>query len=147
VIRLSASKVKTGATRDNSALEVKHASIEARTVDDAATAEKCHVSFRAEITKDLAGLHNAYEHNIQSLGGIYTPSSNGTPSVEDCIWWLTVEVGYLPGVLTSINENFISTVIEGVLVMAKEIGSGDLDALHTSTAESGADVLPRLRVV
>jgi hypothetical protein len=138
-------EVKMGATRDISIMEAKVASTEARAVDDAAAAEKCLVDFRAKLTKGIVGLHKAYERNIQRLGGICTPSSNATPSVQDYVCWLTSEVGYLPGVFTSVNENFISTAIEGVLKMPDETGSIDPDALQTSAAESGADVLPGSR--
>jgi ABC-type transport system involved in cytochrome c biogenesis ATPase subunit len=43
--------------------------------------------------------------------------------------------GCLPGVFTSINENFILAAIEGMPVMAEETGSVDLDTLQTSATE------------
>jgi hypothetical protein len=101
-------------------------------VDDVAVVEKCLIDFRAELTEDLVGLHEAYECNIQSLGGICVRSSIATPSVEDYVRWLTSEVGYLPEVFTSVNENFVSAAIEGVLLMAKETNFVDLDALQIS---------------
>jgi hypothetical protein len=82
-----------------------------------------------KVTGDLAGLREAYERNIQSLGGICSPISDGASSVENNLRWLTPKVGCL-----------LSTAIEGVLVMAGD--SVDLEALQTSAADNGVDVLP-----
>jgi hypothetical protein len=62
-------------------------STEARAVDDAATAEKRLVDFSADLTWDLAGLREAYERNIQSLGGICSPILDGAP------WWRIICAG------------------------------------------------------
>jgi hypothetical protein len=58
----------------------------------------------------------------------------------DYMRWLAAEVTCLPEVFAGVNENFISTAVEGVLVMAG--GSVDLAAMQASTADSGVDVLP-----
>jgi hypothetical protein len=76
-------ETKTSVAGDVPALEAKVASIEARFMDDAAAVDKHFVDFREELTGDLAGLREAYERNIQSLGGICSPPSDDTPSVED----------------------------------------------------------------
>jgi hypothetical protein len=61
----------------------------------------------------------AYAHQFQT----------GASSVENNLRWLTPKVGCL-----------LSTAIEGVLVMAGD--SVDLEALQTSAADNGVDVLP-----
>jgi hypothetical protein len=52
---------------------------------------------------------------------ICSPIPGATPSIEDYILWLTLEVGYLPEVFASVNENFVSAAIEGVLTMPGEL--------------------------
>jgi hypothetical protein len=66
-------------------------------------------------------------------------TSDGEPSIRDYLRWLTVEVACLPEVFAGVNENFVSAVIEGMLMMARD--SVDLAALQASAADSGADVL------
>jgi hypothetical protein len=56
-----------------------------------------------------------------------------------------VEVGDLLKVFASVNENFVSTAIEGTLTMASD--SVDLDAIQDATAASGADILTMERDV
>jgi hypothetical protein len=51
----------------------------------------------------------------------------GDPLDVGYIRWLSVEVGGLPEMFAGVNENFISTAVEGALVMAGE--SVDLNAL------------------
>jgi hypothetical protein len=51
-----------------------------------------------------------------------------------------VEVTNLPEVCAVMNENFVSAVVDGTLVMVG--GSIDLAALQASAADSGADILP-----
>jgi hypothetical protein len=53
--------------------------------------------------------------------------SEGDPSTADYICWLSIEVGGLAEMFVGVNENFISTAVEGALVMANE--SIDLNAL------------------
>jgi hypothetical protein len=114
-------KVKTSATWDISALEVKVALAEARAVDDAAAAEKHLVDFRMDLTGDLVGLREAYERNIQSLGGICLSISDDTPLVKDYACWLTLELRCLPRLFASVNENFVLVALEGILVMLEQL--------------------------
>jgi hypothetical protein len=51
-----------------------------------------------------------------------------------------VEVAFLPEVFVGVNENFISVMIEGVLVMADD--SVDLAVLQASAVNSGVNVFP-----
>jgi hypothetical protein len=102
--------------------------------------EKRLVDFETELTEDMPGLCDAYERNIRSISGLYSLILVHTPSIRDYMCWLTAEVACLPEVFTSVNENFILVVIEGVVVMAGD--SVDLAALRDSTTNSGADVLP-----
>jgi hypothetical protein len=48
----------------------------------------------------------------------------------------------LPEVFAGVNENFISVVVDGVLVMAN-----DLPTLQASAIDSGVDVCSRERVL
>jgi hypothetical protein len=69
----------------------------------------------------------------------------GNPSAVDYIHSLSMEVADLPKVFLGVNENFVSAIVEGALVMAGE--SVDHDALQDATAASGADILPTEKVV
>jgi hypothetical protein len=80
---------------------VRLVAVEARDVDDAAATEKHLVDFRTELTEDLAGLCETYERNIQCLDGICSPHLEATPPLEDCIHWMTSEVGCLPEVFVT----------------------------------------------
>jgi hypothetical protein len=51
-------------------------------------------------------------------------------------------VGCLPEVFASINENFVSAAIKGVLVMARGAGLVDLESLRMVVTDRGADILP-----
>jgi hypothetical protein len=115
-------------------------SANSRIVDEAATGENRLVDFETELIKDLTDLHVAYERNIQSIGGLCSLTSQGEPSIDDYMHWPAAEVACLPEVFASVNENFVSAAIEGVLMMPGD--SVDLAALQASAADSGADVLP-----
>jgi hypothetical protein len=56
-----------------------------------------------------------------------------------------MEVVGLPKMFAGVNENFISIVVEGALVMAEE--SVDLDALQDVAAERGTSIWPTGRDV
>jgi hypothetical protein len=92
--------------------------MEARAAESSVTADKHFEDFYAKLSSDLAPLRKAYEHDIQSLSGICSSVPDIDPSVEDYICWLTSEVDYLPEVFMSVNENFISVAIKGMLPMA-----------------------------
>jgi hypothetical protein len=94
-----------------------------------------------KLAGDLAPLREAYECNIQSLSGIFSPIPNAAHSVEDHIRWLTSEVACLPEVFVSVNENFISVAVKGVLVMAGGDDSVDLESLQRVATNCGADIL------
>jgi hypothetical protein len=133
-------KARASTAGDVSALEARIKSAEAHTVDVAATGEKCLSDFQNELIRDLAELHALYECNVQSIGGLCSLMLEGEASVMDYIRWLSIEVTGLPEVFAGVNENFVSTVVEGTLAMAG--GSVDLSALKASAADSGADILP-----
>jgi hypothetical protein len=76
-----------------------------------------------------------------------SPNAGATPSAEDYIRWLTLEVGCLPEVFMSDNENFVSTAIEGVLAMVGEADSIDLESLRAVAIACRADILPGERDV
>jgi hypothetical protein len=63
----------------------------------------------------------------------------GEPSVVDYIRWLTTEVTDLLEVFAGVNEYFISTMVEGTLVMAG--GSVDLASLQASATDNGSNNL------
>jgi hypothetical protein len=66
-------------------------------------------------------------------------------STVDYIRWLSMKVVGLPKMFAGVNENFISIVVEGALVMVEE--SVDLDALQDVATERGTDICPAGRVV
>jgi hypothetical protein len=67
------------------------------------------------------------------------------PSDEDYIHWLTSKVGCLPDFFASINENFVSVVVEGVLAMAGGANSVHLESLRRVATSYMADILPVFR--
>jgi hypothetical protein len=93
----------------------------------------------------LAELRALYVRNTQTIGGLCSPMPEGEPSAADYLRWLSTEISGLPDMFGGINENFITAVVEGVLVMAGS--SVDLDALQEATAASGVDILPVERYV
>jgi hypothetical protein len=64
----------------------------------------------------------------------------GNPSAVGYIHWLSMEVGGLPNFFASVNKNFISTTVEGALVMVGE--SIDLNTLQDAAAVSRPDIFP-----
>jgi chromosome segregation ATPase len=129
-------EARANATKDIATLETRVQSAKAHVVDIAAAGEKRLVDFEAELINDLADLRVAYECNIQSIEGLCSPMPEGEPSIADYRCCLTAEVTYL----SEANENFVSSTVKGVLVMAR--GSIDLAALQASTGDSRADDLP-----
>jgi hypothetical protein len=79
-------------------LKARVVSVEARTVDDAAVAEKRLGDFEA----DLAYLRESYEHNIQRF---LLRCLNDDPSAGDYLRWLSAEVSSLSEVFSDVNEN------------------------------------------
>jgi hypothetical protein len=77
-----------------------------------------------KLSGDLVPLREAYECNIQSLDGVFSPVPIADPSAEDYICWLKIEADCLPQVFASVNENFISVVIEGLLAMTWSLCRG-----------------------
>jgi hypothetical protein len=138
-LELELAEAKMSVAKDIVALEVKVVSVEAHVMDEDASMEKHFVDFKKEFTEDLAGLREAYENNIQSLGGLCLPILDDEPSIGDYVCWLFVEVAFLPEVFVGVNENFISVVIEGVLMMVGD--SVDLAMLQASTTDSGVDIV------
>jgi hypothetical protein len=60
------------------------------------------------------------------------------PSAVDYLHWFSAELTGLPKMFAGVNENFISGVVEGTLVMAG--GYVDLGALQIVATDSGADI-------
>jgi hypothetical protein len=83
--------------------------------------------------------------NTQSIGGLCSLLPEGKISAAVYLCWLSVEMSGLPDMFAGVNENFVSTAIEGTLVMAGD--SVDFDGLQTTAAESEADILPANRDV
>jgi hypothetical protein len=84
---------------------------EASAAKSSAASIKRFGDFCSNIIGDLAPLCEAYEHNINSLGGICSPIHSGAPSVEHYIRYLKSEVDL---VFAGVNENFVSVAVEGV---------------------------------
>jgi hypothetical protein len=78
--------------------------------------------------------------NAQTIGGMCSPMREGEPSTADYLRWLSTEIFGLSDMFGGVNENFVTVVIEGALVMVRD--SIDLDALQSVAAKSGADILP-----
>jgi predicted nuclease with TOPRIM domain len=93
------------------ALEAKLAETEASAAKSSAASKKRFGDFCSNIIGDLAPLCEAYERNINSLGGICSPIHSGAPSVEHYIRYLKSEVDL---VFAGVNENFVSVAVEGV---------------------------------
>jgi hypothetical protein len=127
------------AARDISALEAKLVSVEAHVVDDDAAAEKRLVDLETDLTWRVCARCTSatFKTSVASARRFQTMRLRSRITYAG---WLTAEVGCLPGVFASINKNFASVAIEGVLVMASD--SVDLATLQTSAVDSGADVLP-----
>jgi hypothetical protein len=104
-------------------LEARFAVVEGA-AEGSVVLEKRFGDFCMKLIGDLTPLREVYERNIQSHGGICSPIPSAAPSVKDYIPWLTSEVVCLPEVfvIVSVNENFISVAIEGLLAMA--LGGG-----------------------
>jgi hypothetical protein len=132
-------KVRSDSTTSIASLEAKIKSAEAHVMDVAAAGEKCLSDFEAELVRDLAGLRKLYAHNVQGIGSLCSLMHEIDSSAADYICWLSMEVAGLPKMFASVNENFISTAVEGALMMAGEFV--DLDALRDATAKNGADIL------
>jgi hypothetical protein len=132
-------KVCASTIKNVAALEERIKSAEAHVVDVDSIGEKRFGDFEKEFLKDLAELCTFYECNVQSIGSLFSPMPEGEPSVADYIRWLSIEVTCLPEVFAGINENFISTMLDGTLVMAR--GSVNLAALQASATDSSADIL------
>jgi uncharacterized protein with HEPN domain len=97
-------------------------------------------NLEAELVRDFAGLQRLYIRNIQVIGGLCSTMYEVVPSGADNIHWISTEMAGLREMFTSVNENFVSTAIEGALVMARE--SVDLDAFQDVAPESEPDIFP-----
>jgi hypothetical protein len=128
-------EVRFDAEKRTTNLEVRVKTAEAHSVDVAAAGEKRLSDFEGGLVQDLA----------HTIGGLCLPMPEGEPSVADYLRWLPTEISGLPDMFGGVNENFVTTVVEGALMMAGD--SVDLDALQSATTESGANVLPAERDV
>jgi hypothetical protein len=134
-------EMNANTAKDTATMEARLAAAEAHTVEGSAAAERHLMDFCMKLTGDLAPLCQTYERNIQSLVGICSPIPGAAPSTQDYIRWLTSEMACLPEVFMSINKNFISMAIEGMLAMAGGADSVDLESLHRVAASCGMDIL------
>jgi hypothetical protein len=133
-------KAHASAIENIAALEARIRSAEVHTVDVAAAGEKCFGDFEKQLIMDLVELRVLYECNFQSIGGMCSPMPENEPSVVDYIRWISAEVNGLPEVFAGMNKNFVSAMVRGHSRDGR--GSIDLAALHASTADSGANILP-----
>jgi hypothetical protein len=133
-------KVRAAAAVDVAALETKIMSTEVHNVDVAAAGEKHLKDFESEHVEDLVGLCKLYIRNINHIRGLCSPMPEGVPSTMVYIRWLSTEVIGILETFVGVNENFISAMVEGTLVMAGD--SVDVAALQIMAVDSGADILP-----
>jgi hypothetical protein len=115
----------------------------AHIINVAITDEKQLSDFEGGLVRDLVDLRALYVRNAHTIGGLCSPMPKGEPSTADYLCWLSIEISSLPDMFGGINENFATVAIEGAVVMAGD--SVDLDALQSTAAESGADLLPTER--
>jgi hypothetical protein len=144
-LEVGLAKSCSDSTASIASLETKVKFAKAHTVDVATTGEKRLNDFKAKLVRDLARLRRLYIHSVQVIGGLCLPMLEAKPSAMDHIRWLSTEVAGLPEMFAYVNENFVSTAIEGALVMAGDFF--DLDAFEDVAAESGPDILPADRDV
>jgi hypothetical protein len=121
-------------------LEARVRVVEAHSVDVAATDEKRLKDFEGELIQDLAELRTLYVRNAQTIRGLCSSMPEGEPSAVDYLHWLSTKISSLPDMFGGVNENFITTVVVGALIMARDFVN--IDALQSASAESGADILP-----
>jgi hypothetical protein len=133
-------KARSNSAANIAALEPEVKSAEAQSVEVAAARHKRLNDFEAELIGDLVELRKLSIRIVQSIRGICSPMPEGDSSVVGYIRWLSTEVTGFAEMFTLVNENFISAVVEGTLVMAGE--SVDLSALQDAAVVSGADILP-----
>jgi hypothetical protein len=144
-LKVELARVGSDAEKNIADLEARLKSAEAHSVDVAAAGEKWLWGFEDELVKDLSELHTLHVRNTQSIGGLCSLLPEGKISAAVYLCWLSVEMSGLPDMFAGVNENFVSTAIEGTLVMAGD--SVDFDGLQTTAAESEADILPANRDV
>jgi hypothetical protein len=133
-------KARSNSTASVVALEAKVNSVGAHNAKVAAASDTRLSDFETGLVRDLAGLWKLFIHNVQSIGGLCSSMPEGDPSAASYIRWLFTKVGGLPKMFAGVNENLVSAVVEGALIMAGE--SVDLNALQGAAAVGGADILP-----
>jgi hypothetical protein len=121
-------------------LEAKLKSAEAHGVDVAADGEKHLQDFEKEFVKDFKKLPALYVRNVQSIKGLCLPIPGSEPSAANYLHWLSAELTGLSEMFAGVNENFISAMVEGTLVMAGS--SVYLGALWTVAVDNRANILP-----
>jgi hypothetical protein len=138
-------KIRSDSTAGITALEAKVKSVETHSAKVAAANSKRLSDFETELAKELPGLRKSFVRSIHSMGGLCSLMLEGNLSIAYYIYWFSVEVSGLPEVFADVNENFISAVVKGTLMMAGE--SIDLGALQDAASISEADILPMDRDV
>jgi hypothetical protein len=138
-LHVELAEVRSDAKKRIADLEAKVKTAEAHNIDIAAVGKKCLKGFEDEHIRDLAELRSLYVRNTPTIGGLCSPMPEGEPSTADYLRWLSTEISGFPDMFGGVNTNFITSAVEGALIMAGE--SIDLDALQNVVAASGADLL------
>jgi hypothetical protein len=78
-------------------LEKKVAKVEEDVVASSIAVEECYGGYCAKIVQDMTSLREAYEHNVNSIVGLYAPIGDGASSADDFLRlrWLHC-LKYLP---------------------------------------------------
>jgi hypothetical protein len=138
-LHVELAEVRSDAKKRIADLEAKVKTTEAHNIDIAAVGKKRLKGFEDELICNLAELRSLYVRNTPTIGGLCSPIPKGKPSAVDYLHWLSMEISCFPDMFGGVNTNFITSAVEGALIMAGE--SIDLDALQNVVAASGADLL------
>jgi chromosome segregation ATPase len=87
-------EMKASAAKDTATLEAKFAQMETHIAENSNATEKRLEDFCVKLSGDLAPLREAYERNIQNLGGICSHVPGVNLLAEDYIHLLKSEVDY-----------------------------------------------------
>jgi hypothetical protein len=144
-LKAELAKAHFDAQKKTANLEARVRAAEAHNVDIATAGEKQLRDFEGELVRDLEELCALYVRNTQTIGGLCSLMPKGEPSAIDYLHWLSIEISSLLDMFGGVNENYVTAAVEGALIMARDYV--DLDALQSTAAESGVDILPDERGV
>jgi hypothetical protein len=116
-LKVELAEVHSDAEKRTTDLEARVKAIEAHSVNVAAAGEKWLKNFEGGLVWDLVELCALYVHHAQTIGGLCSPMPEGKPSVADYLCWLSTEISDLLDKFGGINENFVTAMVEGALVM------------------------------